>query len=549
MKLSSFEGDLAVLERRGPADADVHAATGDSRAVAPGTLFAAIPGTRVDGHRFLAGAVAAGASALVVQRWTDDVPDDRPALRVADPRRALGAAAAALHGHPSRDLLVLAVTGTNGKTSTVAILRHLLEAAGYRAGAIGTTGVTWTGAAGPVALEATHTTPDGPAMQALFARMRDDGVQAVAMELSSHALHQGRAAALDLDVAGWTNLSRDHLDYHADLADYEAAKALILDEVLAGSPSRRGAALVVDHAAVARHVTDDTLTVSTRVDSDAAVRPTATPRFGLDGITAPVTTPDGDFTLRSPLIGAHNLENLLLAVAMGLQAGIALPVLVDALATAPAAPGRMERVERADGRGPLVLVDYAHTPDAVEQALRSVLPFVPGAIVTVLGCGGDRDPGKRPLMAAAAWAGSDAVVLTSDNPRSEDPEVILDQMLPGVPDVTAAASLTPDTPLARITSRREAIRAAIAAAGPGDLVLIAGKGHEMTQEFDGKKEPFDDRTEAQKALDGFHAPSNEPPAGFNKHGRIVQRFPRPRQPQPGYATGTDDGPPTLEFSD
>lgn len=520
--LSTFEPALGVLERKGPADVDVLAVTGDSRTVAPSSLYAAIPGTRVDGHRFIPGAIAAGASTVLLRDWPETPwPADVVGLRVADPRRSLGHAAAALHGHPSRDLLVVGITGTNGKTSTATLVRHLLAAHGLRAGLIGTTGISW----GDAVQEATHTTPDGPALQALLAAMRDDGVEAVAMELSSHALDQGRPAGLDLDVAAWSNLSRDHLDYHGTMEEYEAAKARIFSEVLASSPSARGAVLCIDDEAVARRAPDGAVRVSVHPGAEADIAPVAAPTFSIDGIAADVRTPEGALALRSPLLGAHNLENLLLAVGCALLAGVPLPTIEAALPSAPAAKGRLERVSLPTG-GPLAVVDYAHTPDALRAVLTTLRPFVPGALVTVFGCGGDRDTGKRPLMAAAAWAGSDALVLTSDNPRTEDPEAILDDIAAGLPaPITADSELTPTSPCARIADRRDAISAAIAATGEGDLVLIAGKGHEMTQDIDGRKVAFDDRQAARQALLDFHAPANEPPQGYTKRGRIVKRFP------------------------
>ncbi len=529
--LSTFAPDLGVRSRRGAGDVDVSFATGDSRLVTEGSVYAAIRGTRVDGHRFIDSAIDAGAAAVLLQDWPEGGwPEHVVGLQVQDPRRALGHAAAALSGHPSRELLVVGITGTNGKTSTATLVRHLLAANHARTGIIGTTGISWAGRDGDVTLEATHTTPDGPALQRLLGDMRDDGVEALAMELSSHALDQGRTAGLDLDIAAWSNLSRDHLDYHGSMDEYEAAKARILGETLAAAPSARGAVLCVDDPAVARHVDDVTLPVlrvSTVPGALAEIVPTQPASFSLAGITADVTTSHGPLVLRSPLLGAHNLENLLLAIGCALLAGVPLATIESALPTAPAALGRLERVERADGHGPLVLVDYAHTPDALEAVLATLRPFVPdGAIVTVFGCGGDRDQGKRPLMGRAAWDGSDAVVMTSDNPRTEDPETILDHIAAGLPDgVTPTPHLTPQTPCARIADRRAAISAAIAAAGTGDLVLIAGKGHEMTQDMDGRKVAFDDRAEARRALREFHAPANEPPEGYNRNGRILRRFP------------------------
>ncbi len=533
--LSELAPRLGVGGRRGPADAQILNATGDSRAVGEGTLFAAIPGTRVDGHDYIVQALAAGAAAIVLRDWpAEPWTAPVPALQVDDPRRALGLIAAGLQGDPSRELVVLGVTGTNGKTSTVAILEALLQAAGLRTGVIGTTGMHWHGHAGRHQLDATHTTPDGPALQALLARMLGDGTQAVAMELSSHALDQGRAAGLHLDAAGWSNLTRDHLDYHGSMAAYEQAKALLLTELLPASCKAHPVAVLnIDDPAVAAHAVDwpGCLRVSCDPGSDADIAPTGAPTYSLDGIRCAVRTPQGEVILRSSLLGAHNLANLLVAGGLALGAGISLDAVDRGWQLAPAARGRMERVQRDDGRGPLVVIDYAHTPDAIATVLASLRPFVPQRLVTVFGCGGDRDPGKRPLMAAAGWAGSDAIVMTSDNPRSEDPDAILDSMEPGLPgELTPASSLADlsTTPITRIADRRDAIRAAIAAAGPGDLVLVAGKGHEMTQETNGRKVEFDDRAEARQALAEFHAPANEPPAGFSKHGRTVNPFPKRR---------------------
>ena len=532
MMLSSLEPRLAIRERRGAADARLLNATGDSRAVQAGTLFAAIPGTQVDGHRFIPQALAAGAAAVVLRDWPEgEWPADVPAIQVDDPRRALGQIAAGLRGDPSRDMLVIGITGTNGKTSTVAIVEALLTAGGLRAGVIGTTGIHWMGRHGREELDATHTTPDGPALQALLARMRDAGVQAVAMELSSHALEQGRSAGLHLDVAAWSNLTRDHLDYHGTMEAYEAAKALLLTELLPASSKSPVSVINVDDPGVAPHAADwaPRLRVSADPQADADIAPIGQPAFTPEGIHALVRTPAGTIPLASSLLGAHNLANLLLAGGIALAAGLEPAAIEAGWAAAPAARGRMERVARDDGRGPVVVVDYAHTPDALSTVLASLRPFVPGRLVTVFGCGGDRDAGKRPIMAAAAWTGSDAIVMTSDNPRTEDPDSILDAMEPGLPGAATVHRSLDDLathPITRITDRRDAIRAAIAAARPGDLVLVAGKGHEMTQDTNGRKVHFDDLEEARRALAEFHAPANEPPQGFSKHGRTVNPFPK-----------------------
>ena len=496
MKLSDLAGRLAPVDRRGPADAEVRSVTHDSRQVGAGTLFAAIPGTRVDGHRFIPQAVAGGASVVLLRDWpTEPLPGHVAALQVPDPRRALALAASALAGDPGQAMTTIGLTGTNGKTTTACILASILRAAGRRTGTLGTTGIEWDGPAGPVAHAATHTTPEGPALFGWLGRMRDDGVQALALELSSHALEQGRAAGLQLDVAAWSNLTRDHLDYHGTVQAYEAAKALIFSEWLARWGKRGCAAVLnVDDPVVARHVSDwpNTLRVSASPSDEADIAPLGEPGFSIDGCTAQVRTPGGVLPLRSRLLGPHNLANSLLAAGCAVAAGIDLTAIEAGLAATAGAPGRLERVERADGRGPLVLVDYAHSPQAITDVLSALRPLVTGRLIIVFGCGGDRDRGKRPQMGSAATA-ADLAILTSDNPRTEDPEAILDAVEPAL--LAAGASYR------RITDRAEAIAAAVGAATDDDVVLLAGKGHEPYQEISGVRHPFDDRVQASQALE------------------------------------------------
>ncbi len=498
--LSAIEPRLDVLDRRGPTDIEVRSAAADSRQVRPGTLFAAVAGTRVDGHRFIDSAAASGASVVVLQRWPEDgLADGVVGLRVADPRRALGVAASALAGDPGEGMTAIGITGTNGKTSTASLLASILRAAGRKAGTLGTTGIEWDGDHGFMQHDATHTTPGGPALFGWLGRMQDDGVDAVALELSSHALDQGRAAGLALDVAAWSNLSQDHLDYHATMEGYEDAKALLFAEQLArwGKPGCQ-AVVNVDDPVVARHAGDWPLTlrVSIQRGADADLVPVTEPTFTIDGCGAEFASPAGPITLHTRLLGPHNLANAALAAGCALAAGVDVAAIESGLASSVGAPGRLERVERADGRGPLVLVDYAHTPDALEAVLRGLRPMAAGRLVTVFGCGGDRDATKRAPMGTAAGEGSDLVVMTSDNPRTEDPDAILDAIEPGL----AATG----TSYLRWTDRGEAIAAAISRAdGDGDVVLIAGKGHETTQDFGTRTVPFDDREYAQAVLEGL----------------------------------------------
>lgn len=498
--LSSIEGRLSLLSRKGPQDTQLLAATADSREVRAGSLFAAIDGSTLDGHRFIPQAVAQGAAAVLLNRWPDSWPEHVVGLQVEDPRRSLALASSALSGDPGKQMQVVAITGTNGKTTTAAILRSILGAAGKHVGVLGTTGITWSGTRGEFSYEATHTTPDGPALYGWLRKMADDGVEVVALELSSHALEQGRAAGLQLDVAAWSNLGRDHLDYHGDLASYECAKALLLREWLPNWGSVGACAVLnVDDPVVASHRDDwsRVLRVSSKSGAvargDADLAPIGSPRMDLHGFHAELAFGEAQFTLSSSMLGRHNLANCLLAAGCALAAGIEPAAIAEGCAMTRGAAGRLERVERDDGRGPLVLVDYAHSPDALKEALLALSALEPARIITLFGCGGDRDPGKRPLMAQAAATGSDLVFLTSDNPRSEDPDQILDAAEKGLVGST--------TPYKRISDRGEAIMSAISEAGQGEVVLIAGKGHERHQEIHGVLHPFDDCEHARRALE------------------------------------------------
>jgi UDP-N-acetylmuramoyl-L-alanyl-D-glutamate--2,6-diaminopimelate ligase len=498
--LSDVLPRIAVLERRGAPDVRLASATHDSRLVEQGTLFGAIPGTVVDGHRFIPQALASGASAVLLRDWPPgDLPDDVAWLRVADPRRALALAASQLHGRPSQDMSVFAITGTNGKTTTVSILAPILRAAGLPTGTLGTTGISWDAGSELRTVEATHTTPEGPQLFAHLAAMRDDGTQAVALELSSHALHQGRAAGLSVNVAAWSNLTQDHLDYHGTLEDYAAAKELLITEWLATWGSTDAVLVLnIDDPVVAQRASlwPRVLRVSSSIGAvgrgEADIAPIEV-GFSIAGIRGRIATPHGDLDLNTSLVGAHNLDNCLLAGASALAAGIATQAVQEGWATAADPEGRLERVGDGD---PAIFVDYAHTPDALRRSLAALRPFTKARLFVVFGCGGDRDAEKRAPMAVVAAAGADHVLVTSDNPRSEDPQSIVDQIVVGLP----AAPVESGGKFAVVVDRRRAIRCAVAGAGPGDVILIAGKGHETYQEVAGVKHPFDDRVEAKAAL-------------------------------------------------
>jgi UDP-N-acetylmuramoyl-L-alanyl-D-glutamate--2,6-diaminopimelate ligase len=446
---------------------DVHH---DSRRVGPGELFVAIVGATSDGHDFAAAAVARGAAGVVVERRLDlDVPQ----IVVADARAALAAAASAVHRHPGKRLRIVGVTGTNGKTTVTHMVEALCRDAGLATGLIGTLGARI--GEDPVPLE--RTTPEASDTQRLFARMVAAGVDVVAMEVSSHALELHRADAIDFRVAAFTNLSQDHLDFHPDMEAYFAAKASLFT---AGRAER--AVVWVDDAWGERMAAASAVPV-TRVGAgpgdDVSGTTLHTDAWGSDVRFA---AGEKSCDVRLPLPARFNVANALVAAAVGLELGIPFETLCAGLARLPQVPGRFEAV--AGERPFQVVVDYAHTPDAVAGAIGEARALVGGRVLALVGAGGDRDRAKRPLMGSAA-AEADVTVVTSDNPRSEDPDAIVSEVVAGIPQ-THPMIVEPD--------RRKAIGRILAEARPGDIVLVLGKGHEQGQEFAGGRiEPFDDR--------------------------------------------------------
>jgi UDP-N-acetylmuramoyl-L-alanyl-D-glutamate--2,6-diaminopimelate ligase len=447
----------------------------------PGSLVVCIRGVAADGHDFAAAGVAGGAAALVVER---PLPLPVPQVLVPDARLAVALAAAALAGHPSAALRVVGVTGTNGKTTSAFILRALLEAAGDRCGLLGTVESVVGGRREP----ALHTTPDPGALHALFARMRDAGDTACAMEVSSHALHQRRVAGVRFTAALFTNLTQDHLDYHGDMESYFQAKRRLFVRPPEEGPDPPGAANLDDPWG-ARLAAEAGL-LGYALDAPAAVRP-ARHRLHAGGAWAVVDTPRGPLELETRLRGRFNVLNVLGAVAVGELLGIPHDRVAAGVAGIAGVPGRLEPVET--GQPFQVLVDYAHTPDSLENVLGAARDLAGGGrVIVVFGCGGDRDRGKRPLMGAIARRLADVAVVTSDNPRSEDPEAIIAAIVDGAAEGPAELLVHPD--------RRDAIARAIALAAPGDVVLVAGKGHERGQEAAGVTTPFDDREVAREVL-------------------------------------------------
>ncbi|MEZ4338880.1 MAG: UDP-N-acetylmuramoyl-L-alanyl-D-glutamate--2,6-diaminopimelate ligase [Sandaracinaceae bacterium] len=481
------------LEVWGDASVEVRGVRHDSREVEPGDLFVAVPGLTTDGARFVPSAVARGAAAVAVQARVDGV--DVPQLHVADARAALGHLASVVYGEPTHALEVVGLTGTNGKTTTTWIVDEALSLLGARPSLLGT-----VESRGPGVRDATSlTTPEGDVIARFARRMVDAGATHLVMEVSSHALELRRADGVRFGVVGFTNFSQDHLDLHGSMEAYYAAKTRLFLEL-----SPRAGVINVDDphgARLAREAATAVprlIRVSRAGAADAEVR-VLSATHGRDGIRARVEVLGEAVELVSPLIGAHNLENLLLALGCLVALDRAPADAAAALGHARGAPGRLERVDGLPDVA--VLVDYAHTPVALGRALDALEEITPGRRIVVFGCGGDRDPGKRPMMGEAAAARADLVVVTSDNPRSEDPFAILAAIEPGVAKHRAAADLaTAERGYEVIEDRHAAIRRAIRLARPGDTVLIAGKGHEDYQLRGAEVLHFDDREEARAAI-------------------------------------------------
>lgn len=484
--LAEAAGDVLV-RIDGEDTAAVAGVSYDSRKVGGGDLFFCIPGTVTDGHRFGPSAAAAGAAALCVERILDV---DVPQVLVSDARVAMARMAAAFYGDPSRDLMMLGVTGTNGKTTTAFLIESILTAAGHTPGLIGTIETRVAGKVKP----GVRTTPESLDLQALLAEMRDAGSDSVAMEVTSHALEMARVEGVGFRAAAFTNLSQDHLDFHPDMESYFAAKAKLFE------PGRTAAGAVNIDDPYGRKLlaSAGAPVIGFGEGSDASVRATdvdlGTAGSSFTLVFEDVVGQSGKVGVTTRLAGRFNISNCLAAASVALLAGIPPEQVAAGIEGLRAVPGRFEAI---DGGQPFsVIVDYAHTPDSLENVLRAARPLASKRVICVFGCGGDRDRGKRPLMGAAVARLADVCIVTSDNPRSEEPAAILEEIVAGVKDAGGGPDLVE-------VDRRVAISSALEMAGEGDCVVIAGKGHETGQQFATETIPFDDRLVARDALAEF----------------------------------------------
>lgn len=474
--------------------AEVQGLTTNSHACQPGELFIGMPGTRVDGGEFWQSAIASGAVAALVspQAAKQVVGGTEPCVIAAtDMIRACAQVAAAFYGYPAQQLKLVGVTGTNGKTTTTHLIEFFLTQAALPTALMGTLYTRWAG----FEQIATHTTPFAPELQQQLAAAHSAGCEVAVLEVSSHALAQGRVMNCPFEVAVFSNLTQDHLDFHQHMEDYFAAKALLFSPEYLSGRAVVNADDIYGQRLIEQIAPDQLWSYSVQNSQTATGQKvdlwTSDLQYNPTGVSGMLHTPKGDAAFYLPLVGQYNLANLLAAVGAVLHLGLDLEFVVKVLPQFEGVPGRMERVQMTAEQEISVIVDYAHTPDSLENLLKAARPFITGEMICVFGCGGDRDRTKRPRMGEIAARLADVVVVTSDNPRTEDPELILQDILTGIP-----TSVTPTV----ICDRAEAIRTAILQAQPGDGVLIAGKGHEDYQILGTEKIHFDDREQARDAL-------------------------------------------------
>ncbi|MDD2850722.1 MAG: UDP-N-acetylmuramoyl-L-alanyl-D-glutamate--2,6-diaminopimelate ligase [Desulfuromonadaceae bacterium] len=515
MKLSELRAILPESETHGDTAVSIENLACDSRAVQPGTLYFALRGVQADGHRYIEQAVTNGAAAVVLED-VQYAPSGIPWIAVADGRATMGRIAAYFNNDPTAQLPLVGITGTNGKTTTTYLIEAILAAAGQPAAVLGTICYRF----GTTTIQASHTTPESIELQRALRLLKDEGARAFVMEVSSHALEQKRADGCHFDVGIFSNLTRDHLDYHGTMEQYLDAKCRLFSELLRPTAikQRRRAVINLDDPygeVIAGRAACPVITFG--INGHCNVRPINVSSTDA-GISATLITPAGELHFSSKLLGRFNLANILAAAAAGIALELPLQAIKHGIEQHTTVPGRMERVENR--HGVICLVDYAHTGDALENVLATIKEIATARIITVFGCGGDRDNGKRPIMGKIAAAMSDLAIVTSDNPRTEDPLVILEQVKAGITAIHTALQregssdggvireysadeLTDgfsDKGFVVMENRWDAIRCAIHLARPGDIVLLAGKGHEDYQIIGTAKYHFDDREEAAAAF-------------------------------------------------
>ncbi len=486
MKVADLMRDVPAASMQGDTSAEITAVTSDSRLVQKGALFVAIPGLQQDGAKYIASAIEKGASAVVSNLAQPVSRGGAVQIVVADPRAALAAIAANFYGRPAEKLSLIGVTGTSGKTTTTKMIEAILDATGEPVGLIGTIEYR----AGDERLMADRTTPDAIVLQQWFAKMRDAGVRQAVMEVSSHALSLKRTHGVHFVAAVFTNLSRDHFDFHKDFDDYFAAKKMLFDQI---DRSKKTSVVNRDDEYGQRLIAElgaNVMTFGRSVECD--IRTAEGFEISVRGLRGVVRTPAGDVRVESNLLGQPNLYNWLAAIGAAIVTGIPVTTIEKGIKSLQSVRGRFERVP--SGGGPTVIVDYAHKPDALEKLLHAVRDLAEGKKVTLLfGCGGDRDKGKRPQMGEIAGRLADRTILTSDNPRGEKAEAILDEIEKGMSSVDRKK-------YTRVADRRTAIADAIAGAGSDEVIVIAGKGHETYQVVGDQVIHFDDLEEAEMAL-------------------------------------------------
>jgi UDP-N-acetylmuramoyl-L-alanyl-D-glutamate--2,6-diaminopimelate ligase len=486
MLLRDLLAPLLPVRVTGDDSMEITGLTADSRKVQPGCLFVCLTGFTVDGHAFAAQAVENGAVAVLAEQ---DVDVPATVVRVPDTRRAMAMLADRFYGSPTRELKLIGVTGTNGKTTTTHLIDKILRDQNKRTGLIGTIHMR----IGDVSEEVKNTTPDALELQHAFRRMRDVDTEYAIIEVSSHALELGRVRGCDVHTAVFTNLTQDHLDFHKTMENYRYAKSLLFSQLgNSYDPDRLKTAVLNadDEASKLYAMVTPARVITYGIDNPADVR-AGEIEITSRGTSFTAHTFAGSIRLNLKLVGKFNVYNALAAIAVALAEGVPLAEIKASLEAVPGVNGRFESVDA--GQPFAVLVDYSHTPDSLENALATVKEFAKGRIFCVVGCGGDRDRTKRPIMARIATKYADLTVLTSDNPRSEDPQAIIDDMLAGLADVAKERYVS-------MVDRREAIRYAVAEAKQDDVILIAGKGHETYQIIKGQVLPFDDREVAREAI-------------------------------------------------